>query len=373
MAFKNLAVYAFSGDPITYGHIDIIERALTLFPHIIVAIGTNPDKHYTFSLKERERLAKEALAHLSGVKVRHFTGLLVDFAYEQKARAIIKGVRDAQDFAYEQTLHSMSVSQNYGIETVVLFAKPALAHISSSTVKMLQKSQGLTHEYVPLNVKVALEKRLNNQTIIGMTGEIASGKTTAAQHLTEVARAKDHTVHHIDLDILAHHIQNELNEPQYKAVRAEIVRTFGTDVRNKNGSINRKKLGEKVFSDPLQLEQLNTIMWKPVLVRLRRELIGKEGIVLIVSALLAEAELLAICNNRIILVSAEPAVQRKRLKARGFTPAQINRRLRSQYSTVKKRTLITKAIAKTHFGKKWEITGKTDFTQFARQLLGEVL
>jgi pantetheine-phosphate adenylyltransferase len=223
MASKNLAVYAFSGDPITFGHIDIIERALTLFPNIIVAIGTNPDKNYTFTAKERERLAKEALAHLAGVTVRHFKGLLVDFAYEQKARAIIKGVRDTQDFAYEQTLHSMSVSQNYGIETVVLFARPALAHISSSTVKMLQKSQGLTHEYVPLSVKVALEKKLNNRIIIGMTGEIASGKTTAAQHIVEAAQANGQTVHHIDLDVLAHQIQNELNEPRYKAVRAEII------------------------------------------------------------------------------------------------------------------------------------------------------
>jgi dephospho-CoA kinase len=143
-------------------------------------------------------------------------------------------------------------------------------------------------------------------------------------------------------------------------------------VKNKNGSINRKKLGEKVFADSAQLQKLNAIMWKPVLVRLRRELIGKEGIILIVSALLAEAKLLAVCNNRIILVSAQAATQRRRLKERGFSPAQINRRLRSQYSTEKKRTLLTSAIAHAHFGKKWEITEKTNMRQFARQLLREV-
>lgn len=372
MASKNLAVYAFSGDPITFGHIDIIERALALFSTIIVAIGTNPDKNYTFTVKEREKLAKEALAHLPGVKVRHFVGLLVDFAYEQKARAIIKGVRDAQDFTYEQTLHSMSVSQNYGIETVVFFARPTLSHISSSTVKMLQKSQGLTHEYVPLNVKTALEKKLNTQTLIGITGEIGSGKTTTAHYLVKAAQESGHTVHHIDLDILAHQIQSKLREPQYKTVRKEIVRTFGTDVENADGSLNRKKLGEKVFGNAQQLEQLNTLMWKPVLVRLRRELIGKKGIILIVSALLAEAKLLSICNNQIVLVSAQPATQRQRLKNRGLSPAQIGRRLRSQYSTHKKRALITKAIREKHFGKKWEVTEKTNGVRFAQELIQEV-
>ena len=91
MATQGLVVYAFSGDPITYGHLDLIKRAQQLFPKIIVAIGTNPDKNYTFTHRERTRLAQQALAHLRDVTVEGFEGLIVDFAYEQGAQAIIKG------------------------------------------------------------------------------------------------------------------------------------------------------------------------------------------------------------------------------------------------------------------------------------------
>lgn len=367
------AVYAFSGDPITYGHLDIIQRARSLFPKLIVAIGTNPDKTYTFSAAERERLAKQALAHLSGVSVRRFEGLLVDFAYEQGAQAIVKGVRNAQDFQYEQTLNSMGLSQNYGLETVLLFAKPELAHVSSSTVKQLQKSQGLVQEYVPPAVKVTLEKKLSNQVIVGLTGEIASGKTTLAQRLTAIGRERGIEVHNLELDTLAHQIQDSLAEPPYRAIREQIVAEFGEAVQNQNGSINRHKLGEIVFADPQKLARLNQLMWKPVLVRLRRELIGKQGLILITSALLAEADLLTLCNNRIILTEVNAKTQSQRLKERGLTAAQIRRRLQSQFSAEKKRHLIEASLQKHHFGTLWQVTDQADATAFAEELFQELL
>lgn len=372
MADQGLAVYAFSGDPITYGHLDIIQRALRLFPKILVGIGTNSDKTYTFSLAERTKLAKQALAHLPNVQVQSFEGLVVDFAYEQRAQTIIKGVRDAQDFQYEQTLNNIGWTQNHVVETIVMFARPELAHVSSSAVKALQLSQGLVHNYVPLAVKAALEEKLSKQVLVGITGEVASGKSHVADQLVVWGQAQGKAIHNIELDHLAHQIQTELAEPEYQAVREAIVKNFGKGVRNADGTINRKKLGEKVFADPAQLELLNQIMWKPVLVRLRRELANKQGLILINSALLAEANLMEICNNRVIMVTTGKPEQRKRLQQRGFSAGQIDRRLKSQFSASKKLNLIKHSIAKHHFGQIWSINDRTNLTGFAQRLLKEL-
>lgn len=372
MPSARTAVYAFSGDPTTYGHLDIIQRALQLFNKVIVAIGTNPDKNYTFTAQQRKQLAETALQHLQEVAVKRFTGLLVDFAYEQGATAIIKGVRDSTDFQYEQTLNSVGLSQNHGLETIILFAKPELAHISSSTVKALQQAQGLVHQYVPLSVKVVLEKELSNQVMIGITGEIASGKTYVAEQLVKIGKKQGREVYNIDLDSLAHQIQNELKQPPYKKVRQQLLAAFGTKIQNNNGTINRKKLGEIVFNNLTKLEQLNQIMWKPVLVRLRQELQGKQGMIIINSALLAEADLLQVCNNRVIFVDVNQTTQRKRLKERKLSTAQINRRLKSQLSADKKRSLIKQSIKQYHFGKLWQVTEKTSLESFVNKLIKKI-
>ena len=142
--------------------------------------------------------------------------------------------------------------------------------------------------------------------------------------------------------------------------------------RSKNGSINRQKLGELVFSDREKLDRLNQIMWKPVLVRLRRELQGKQGIILINSALLAEADLLAVCNNRIVLTEVDEKTQRKRLKDRGLDAKQIKRRLDSQFTAGKKRELIEQALQKDFFGTLWQVSDQADLEQFAKELLTEI-
>jgi dephospho-CoA kinase len=237
----------------------------------------------------------------------------------------------------------------------------------------LQKSQGLVHDYVPLSVKTALEKKLANQVLVGITGEIASGKTYLAEQLMKIGKQQGRRVHNLDLDQLAHQIQDKLSEPQYQAVRQQIIDEFGAGIQKKNGLINRKKLGELVFNNPEKLDKLNQIMWKPVLVRLRRELQGKEGVVLINSALLAEANLLAVCNNRIILTEVDEKTQKQRLKKRGLTASQIKRRLAGQFSANKKRQLIEESLQKHFFGTLWQVTDQADLTDFAKDLFTEVL
>jgi pantetheine-phosphate adenylyltransferase/dephospho-CoA kinase len=345
------ALYALSGDPITHGHLDIIQRAAKAFDQLVVAIGINPLKDYLFSLKEREEMARRSLVNFSNVKVSSFTGLLVDFAYENNIDVIIKGVRSNQDFAYEHNLHLMSESQRLGIDTFLLFTKPELAHISSSAVKEIQNDQGLIQDYVSPYVKQCLEEKLSGQYIIGLTGEIGSGKSYVGEALVELAKKDNVSFHNLELDILAQQIQQDLSEEKYALVRKEIVENFGEGVKSKDGSIDRKALGEIVFADAQKLAKLNSIMHTPILVRLRKELKNKKGLIVLNAALLAETKMMDLSNYNLILLNVDEKIQEQRLVERGLNKEQIKRRLLSQYDFKKKKEIIEETIAQNQHGK----------------------
>ena len=349
------AIYAFSGDPITYGHIDIIKRASEVFDEIIVAIGTNPGKKYMFSLEERKKMATNSLANISNATVVSFQGLLVDYAYEHGISIIVKGVRNSADFDYENILHQIGESQKLGIDTVILFAKPELAHISSSTAKALQKEQGIIHEFVPLYVKQYLEAQMSGQFIIGVTGEIGVGKSYVIKKFEELGKEKGIPVYNIELDEIGHQILGDLLEPKYKEIRETIAGVFGEKVKHPDGKIDRKSLGEIVFSDAKQLEKLNKIMYTPLIVRLRRELYGKKGLILFNAALIAESNMTYLCNNNLVLVKSDEQSQQKRLAERNLAPEQIKRRLASQYSFKQKKEKLEKFVKKERHGKIWVV------------------
>ena len=136
------AIYALSGDPIHKGHIDMVRRATQVFDEVVVGIGANPEKSYLFSLEERMEMTRRALSQIPQAVVIAFEGLLVDYAYEQGIHVIVKGVRNANDFDYENILHLVGESQELGVDTYVLFARPELMHVSSSVIKALQKEEG---------------------------------------------------------------------------------------------------------------------------------------------------------------------------------------------------------------------------------------
>lgn len=347
------AIYVFSGDPITYGHIDIIKRAASTFDEIIVGIGSNPDKTYMFSLEERTLMAERAIDGISNVRVKSFNGLLVDFAYEQDVSVIVKGVRNSQDFAYENFLHQLGESQKLGIDTFILFARPELAHISSSAVKALQKDNGFIQGYVPLHVKQALEAKMAKQYIIGVTGEIGTGKSYLSKSFTECGLKLGIETHHIDLDAIGHQILEELTEPKYLKIREQLIDCFGKEVGDPSGMINRKKLGQVVFNDAAALSKLNSIMGKPILVRLKRELYGKSGLIILNAALLVETGTEQLCNNNVVLMQCSKSTQEQRLLSRGLTKPQIRRRLDSQYSFLEKKKIIENAITSNNHGRLW--------------------
>ena len=112
------ALYALSGDPITRGHIHIIERAAKLFTELTVGIGINPAKKYLFALEERLELAKVALSAYKNVKVVAFRGLLVDYAYENNISVIVRGLRNSDDFTMEFMLHQIGESQKMNSDKI---------------------------------------------------------------------------------------------------------------------------------------------------------------------------------------------------------------------------------------------------------------
>ncbi len=131
---KKIAIYPGSFDPLTNGHLDIIERASTIFDEVIVLISFNPDKKGRFPLEIRERMVNESCKHLSNVKVDSFNGLVVRYAKEHDAKFLIRGLRAAGDYEYEWSLYSGNRFIDPSIDMVYLMAKPEKSIISSTAV-----------------------------------------------------------------------------------------------------------------------------------------------------------------------------------------------------------------------------------------------
>ncbi|MDO8740535.1 MAG: pantetheine-phosphate adenylyltransferase [Candidatus Woesearchaeota archaeon] len=349
------AIYAFSADPIHYGHIDIIRRSANVFDELVVGIGVNANKQTLFSLEERMDMVRKSLEKIKNVSVVAFPGLLVDYAYENSIPVIVKGVRTALDFDYEKLQHQCGESQKLGIDTFIMFARPELNHISSTSVKAMQKEQGLVHEFVPLYVKQWLEAKMLGQYIVGITGEPSSGKSYIGRKFEELGKERGISVHNIELDDIGHQILGELKESVYEEIRENIAKTFGNSVRLPDGAIDRKILGELVFNDTEQLKKLNEIMYTPILVRLRRGLYGKRGLILLNAALIAESEMAYLCNNNVVFLNVDKATQNKRLRSKDLTAEQIKRRLASQHTFDQKRNKLQEKINEENQGKIWVI------------------
>jgi pantetheine-phosphate adenylyltransferase len=365
------AIYAFSGDPITYGHIDIIQRAADVFEHLIVGIGVNPQKKYLFSLDERAEMARLCLKSLPNVVVTPFSGLLVDYAYENGVSVVVKGVRNPEDFNYENVLHQVGESQSLGIDTHILFARPELGHVSSGAVKEIQRNQGSIHEYVPLLVKQRLEEKVSGQYVLGVTGEMGSGKSYICDVLESIGTKIP--VHNIELDHIAHSVLGELRDPVYQQLREQIAEAFGKNLLDSNGFINRKALGVIVFNDAEQLRKLNQMMYRPITVRLRREMMGRKGLILINAALLVETDMTHLCNNNVVLIHVDKETQNRRLRQRDLTNEQIRTRVACQYNCEQKKTQLGEIIDRDGHGHIWTIDNSNDVDkESVRSLLDDV-
>ena len=152
-------VYPGTFDPITKGHIDIVRRALRLFDRVIVAVAANPGKQPVFSLEQRCEMARDALNGMSGVEVTGFSGLLADFAKEQNAQVLLRGLRAVSDFEHEFQLASMNRKLSPQLETMFLTPAEEYAYVSSSLVREIAMLGGDVSCFVPEGVQAALKQR----------------------------------------------------------------------------------------------------------------------------------------------------------------------------------------------------------------------
>lgn len=155
------AVFAGSFDPPTYGHLDIIERAAKLFESVDVVISVNPEKKYMFTQDERIAMVQDLIKGLKNVCVHSYSGLIVNYAKEVKANALIRGIRNSNDYAYEFDLALMNQNLNPEIETIFLQSKEKFTIVKSSSIKQLAMFGGDISRMVPPIVEKALKDKFN--------------------------------------------------------------------------------------------------------------------------------------------------------------------------------------------------------------------
>lgn len=146
-------------DPITNGHLDIITRASQLSDEVIVAVAASPDKHPLFSLDERTELVKAVTKDLANVSVQSFDGLLVDFAHEVGARALIRGLRAVTDFEYEFQMSALNYQLADDLDTIFIMSPPEYMYLSSSIVREVASLGGKVDQFVPPVVVQALDEK----------------------------------------------------------------------------------------------------------------------------------------------------------------------------------------------------------------------
>jgi pantetheine-phosphate adenylyltransferase len=160
---SRIAVYTGSFDPITLGHLNVIERSSRLVDRLIVGIGVNIEKQSMFSPEEREELVRKSVAHLGNVEVRSFAGLAVNFCRECGARVLLRGVRSLGDIESEFTMIMANRKLDPGIETVLLMADDQYSHVSSSLIKQIAALAGDEElaRFVPKDVVTAIREKMH--------------------------------------------------------------------------------------------------------------------------------------------------------------------------------------------------------------------
>jgi pantetheine-phosphate adenylyltransferase len=159
------AIYPGTFDPITNGHLDIVQRAARLFDKIIVAAAENPRKNPLFSLKERAYLIRESVKGIANVEVDTFPGLLVQYAKQKKAEAVIRGLRAVSDFDYEFQMALLNRKLAPELETVYLMPSEEYTYINSSVVKEVAYFGGRLDGFLPAVVARALADKMNTTKI----------------------------------------------------------------------------------------------------------------------------------------------------------------------------------------------------------------
>lgn len=158
-----IAIYPGSFDPLTNGHLDVIERAAKLFDRVIVAVAKSESKQPLFTLEERLKLVERAVRGLRNVEADAFDGLLVEYAARRKAQVVVRGLRAVSDFEFEFQLALMNRKLNHEVETIFMMPKDAYTFLSSRIVKEIARLGGNVSAFVPRHVEAALKRKFASQ------------------------------------------------------------------------------------------------------------------------------------------------------------------------------------------------------------------
>jgi len=159
---KRVAVYAGSFDPVTFGHVDLIERAVALFDKVIIAIGVHPTRKPLFTLEERLDLLREVSKHLPAVSVASFNGLLIDYCQSVGAKSIVRGLRVVTDFEYELQIAHANADLRPEIDTIFLPSRTEHGFVSATLIREIASHGGDVSRYAPPIVCAALKQKFVN-------------------------------------------------------------------------------------------------------------------------------------------------------------------------------------------------------------------
>ena len=351
-----IAVYPLSADPIHNGHIYTLSAAAKsrLFEKIYFSIGPNPEKNCLFSMSERIQLAKKAVktAGVENVIVESFEGVLRNYVVQKGAKFIIRGSRKPMDFEYEQRLSDFN--NEFGLQTFVITAPNGFRDVSSTMVKAIVKSGSFVHDYVHPAVKQGLEEKIWNQTLVGVTGNMGSGKTTFCQELIEYAKKAGYdNLFHIDFDSFGKKVF-EKEGPLYEQARQQMIEIFGEGIITAD-KIDRKKMSKIAFGNHESMQKLNSIFGIPSHVQFEEELaeyrFKKRSIVLVDAAYIVEYNMLPHVNYNCILINCDFTERIRRCKERDNLDLQhLDNKLKLQMPNGKLEEMIQAGQASMHHG-----------------------
>jgi len=158
---QKIAVYAGSFDPVTYGHLDIIERSSKIFDHLVVSIFTNKNKQAMFTLDERKEMLEKTIGRKKNISIDCFDGLLVEYVKQKKINIVVRGLRAISDLEYEFQIAGINRMLYKDIETVFFMPSVKYSHLSSSVVREIGKFKGDVSKLVPPYVAKTIRKKLN--------------------------------------------------------------------------------------------------------------------------------------------------------------------------------------------------------------------
>lgn len=337
-------IFALSGDPVTLGHIDVIRQALRFCESVVVLIANNTQKtsRYLFTIDERAAMMQKAIDfYLSNdtkrIDVIHTSGLFIDAFLEQGCDVVIRGIRNEHDKLREDEQQALYSTTEPLLRKRFLYIQSNTDYsaISSTWVKELVSIGIDVSPFVPLFVKGLLEQRLLHQTLIGITGPFASGKTTLATSLVSKLTAHGISAQHISLDTLIRELYDE-QSPGADGVRAAIIKKFGAECLTQHNTVNRPILQKKLFQGSNKQIHKN-LQWiehltAPHVFRLLRQKRSNTSIVIIEWATTESLNLSSLVNNHIVVINTPDQQRAQHAEERTIEPSTFKALSRIQLS-----------------------------------------